>query len=160
MADLKIVARLARWAAESMAHQLSFIPEDKLNWKPNPESKSAAQAAGEAVGVMKLMVPVLTTGGFAPASEPYPVPATVEEARRLLLEVSEQFAAGLEAAGPELERQVATPFGELWGPLCVSFGLVDLLHHHGQITYIQCLLGDGVNHGDPASVSKWFGQPV
>ena len=38
-------------------------------------------------------------------------------------------------------------------------GLVDLLHHHGQLTYIQSLLGDSENHMDGASIGRWFGPP-
>ena len=55
MADLKAVARVVRWAAESMVYNLSQIPADKLDWKPTETSKSALQVAGEAAN--KLPVP-------------------------------------------------------------------------------------------------------
>jgi hypothetical protein len=157
MEDLRTVGWIVRWAAASMASNLGHLPSDKLDWKPNPASKTALEITGEVARVMRMMMPVFSGGGFEP--QPLPPPSGLEEAQRLLKETSEEFAAALEAAGPELERPLETPFGQLWGSRGVVFGMIDLLHHHGQITYLQSLLGDAENHMDPAAVGRWFGPP-
>ena len=157
MTDLKVTARMVRWAAESMAFNLSQLPPDKLDWKPNPASKSALQIVGEVVGVMRMMLPMFQGGNFE--MQPGPELANLDEAQRLLAETSEEFAVALEAAGGTLERLVDLPFGQLWGSYAVTFGMIDLVHHHGQITYIQSLLGDAENHMDMPSVLRWFGPP-
>src|SRR5262249_24941459 len=38
MHPMEGVARLAEWAGPDLAYNLDFIPEDRLNWKPAPES--------------------------------------------------------------------------------------------------------------------------
>jgi hypothetical protein len=157
MADLKAIARTVRWGAESMAFQLAQLPADKLDWKPNPASKSALQVAGEVIGVMELTLPLFQGKGFE--FQQFPPPANLEEAQRLLKEKSDALAAALEAAGPELDQAIDTPMGPLWGTYAVTFGMIDLLHHHGQITYIQSLLGDAENHTDMGSLERWFGPP-
>lgn len=158
MADLKEIARLVRWTAGDMAFQLERLPEDKLDWKPNAEAKSALDVAGEVVFVMKSAFPVFE-GKTLDFELVRAKPANLAEARQWLAETSEQFAAFMEAAGPEMDRPIDTPFGKLWGTSAVTFGLVDLLHHHGQITYLQSLLGDAENHMDMGALMQYFGVP-
>lgn len=158
MADLKAVARLVRWAAGSMAFNLAHLPEDKLDWKPNEGSKSALDVVGEVVFVMKSSLPVFE-GGTLDFDLPRAKPGNLAEAQQWLSETSTQFAALLDAAGPELEKAIDTPFGQLWASSAVTFGLVDLLHHHGQITYLQSLLGDSENHMDMGALMQYFGVP-
>ena len=156
MPNLEPVARVVRWGVESMAFNLGQLPADKLNWKPNPESKSALEVTGEVVGVMQRMQGVIEGGGFHGAQ--YETPATLEEAQRQLAETGEAFAAALEKAGPELERTLETPFGTMWGSRVVLWGMIDLVHHHGQISYLQSLLGDGEMHFNPSG-RRWFDPP-
>jgi hypothetical protein len=162
MSNLESVARVVRWGTESMAFNLGHIPVDKLNWKPNATSKSAMEMTGEVISVMQMMLGMLSGDGFpqppadAAAGEPrHPVPASLEEAQRQLTETGAAFAAALEKAGPELERTVQTPYGLMWGPRVVLWGMIDLVHHHGQIAYIQTLLGDGEMHFNPQG-TNWF----
>lgn len=158
MTDLRAVARVVRWGAESFIFNLSQLPPDKLDFQPNPGCKSALQVTGEAAGVMRMLLPLFTGGDFQPS--PSPPPQSFEEAKTDLLDASEAFAAALDGAGPELERSIASPFGgEMWVAHAVVFGMIDLLHHHGQITYLQSLLGDAENHMDTASIARWFGPP-
>jgi uncharacterized damage-inducible protein DinB len=157
MEDLKPIARTVRWATASMIHNLGEIPADKLDWKPESTCKSALQVVGEVVGVMEMSKSVFAGGGFE--LKPHPVPANLEEATSMLQETSEAYACALESAGSELERAVETPFGPLWGTYSVTFGMVDLLHHHGQITFIQSLLGDTEHHGDMDALARYFGPP-
>jgi len=153
MDDLKVAARLSRWGAGNFAFNLTFIPTEKFTWKPDPASKSTSEIAGEVIGVMQMCMPVFKGGGFE-VSE-FPKPANAEEVRSLLIPAAEAYAAALEAAGPELERLTMTPGGELWASRAVLFPLIDLIHHHGQICYIQSLLGDAETHFDPAGMAAF-----
>jgi hypothetical protein len=159
MAELKALARLVRWAAGSMAFNLGKIPADKLDWKPTETSKSALEITDEVIFVMKSSMPVFQGGNLDFQAE-RPKSSGLDEARQRLAESAEALAVALEAAGPELERALDTPMGPLWGSYAVSFGLVDLLHHHGQITYIQSLLGDAENHMEMEALSRYFGPPA
>jgi hypothetical protein len=158
MSEFTHVVRLIRFGAESLAFQLGHIPEDKLDWKPDPASKSALQVAGEVIGVMQSQITTLQGGELN--MSPLPHPSSLEEARSKLAAATEEYTALLEQAEPgSLDRRLETPFGPLWANYAVTFGLVDLLHHHGQVTYIQSLLGDSENHFDAPSISRGFGPP-
>ena len=164
MSNLEPVARVVRWGVESMAFNLGQLPADKLNWKPNPESKSALEVTGEVVGVMRMMLGLMTAGrferpaGVEPSEERrihYPLPSGLEDAQRQLTETGEAFAAALEKAGSELDRPVETPFGTMLGSRVVLWGMIDLVHHHGQISFLQSLLGDKEMHFNPEG-RNWF----
>jgi hypothetical protein len=156
MADLRSVALVVRLMTECTVVNLQNIPTDKLDWKPTPEAKSALQVAGEIVGVMQMAAPTFAGGSFTPAALPHPT--SLDEAVTQLTEAAKQYAAALDAAGDELERPVDSPFGTMWASKAVLFGMIDLLHHNGQLAYIQSLLGDDKMHF-PETLGKWFGPP-
>jgi hypothetical protein len=164
MTNLEPVARVVRWGVESMAFNLGQLPADKLNWKPNPESKSALEVTGEVIGVMRMMLGLMTTGSLdrpagaeATGDGPirYAIPSGLEDAQHQLAETGGAFANALEKAGSELERPVETPFGTMLGSRVVLWGMIDLVHHHGQISYLQSLLGDKEMHFNPEG-RNWF----
>lgn len=76
-----------------------------------------------------------------------------------LSENSGQLAALLDAVWPELERAIDTSLEQLWGSSTVGCGLADLLHHHGQITNIQSLLGDAENYINVGALVQHFRKP-
>lgn len=157
MADLKPLARIVRWGTASTIHNLGKLPEDKLDWKPEPTSKSALDVVAEVTGVMRMSMPLFQ--GEPMEYQPEPAAATRDEAISRLQAASDTYVAALEAAGDELEQPVETPFGTFWGTYSVVFGLIDLLHHHGQLTYLQSLLGDAENHADMDAIKACFGVP-
>ena len=77
-----------------------------------------------------------------------------------LTEASTAYATALDAAGDELERPVESPFGTMWASSAVLFGAIDLLHHNGQLTYIQSLLGDAEMHFPENALGEYFGPPA
>jgi uncharacterized damage-inducible protein DinB len=157
MADLKPLARIVRWGTASTIMNLQKLPADKLAWKPEPTCKSALDVVAEVTGVMRSSLPLFSGGAME--FQPEPTAATLEEASARLQEASDAYVAALEAAGDELERPVETPFGTFWGTYSVVFGLIDLLHHHGQLTYLQSLLGDAEMHADMDAIRQCFGVP-
>lgn len=156
MEDYRAAARLVRFTARNLIHNLTFIPAERLHWKPDPGAKSAMEAAGEAAQAMQMMLPVFEGRDWQPAENP--VPKSVEEAKALLFETADRYAAALESAGPALERPVTVAGVEVWATNVVLFPVVDLIHHHGQIAYIQMLLGDMESHFDMEATARWFGR--
>ena len=45
---LELLAGQIDWAHKNINNNLDFIPEDKLNWKPAPESKSVLEIINHA----------------------------------------------------------------------------------------------------------------
>jgi uncharacterized damage-inducible protein DinB len=145
MNPMEGMARQMNWVGRNVAHNLGFIPADKLNWKPAPTAKSAVEVVGHVVGFMKAMRPVLDGGQFTPPQ--FTPPTTLQQAQDLVTSSVEEYAGALQRLKPEdLGKNVTLPFGEFPMSQAVSLPFVDLVHHHGQIAYIQTLLGDTEDH--------------
>jgi hypothetical protein len=157
MDNLTVAAWMVRYAVRSLIHNLEFVPADRLDWKPEPGAKSALEIAGEVAGNLQWCLPILR-GGEWDTSGGRPRPETREEARSLLTEAADEYAAALEAAGPELDRMVNIAGGPLWAPRAALIPVLDLLHHHGQICYLQTLLGDREQHWNEAAIAEFFGR--
>lgn len=148
-APLDNVAYQIEWAGSNMAYNLGFIPADKLDWKPAPEAGSALDVALHAAGAVGGLKSMMT--GEAPPE--LAKPATLEAAQELVKRVTAEYAQWLRGITAE---KAAEPFdSKIMGVM--PFGrfamvpAIDFLHHHGQIAYIQTLLGDTESHFEPQS---------
>lgn len=157
MEDLRAVAWMMRYGARSMAHNLEFIPEEWANWKPEGAAKSPLEIAAEVVRGIHMYRPLLDGPDYPDPRPQCPQPATLEEARGMILAAAEEYAAALEAAGSELDRPQPMPFGGVFRAYrAVCFPLLDLFHHHGQICYLQSLLGDTDTHWNEPAIEDEF----
>ena len=142
---LETVAAQMEWAAKNTACNLGFIPEDKLNWKPAPTAKSALEIVNHVMQFTQGATGVARDGAWTETSF---TPATnLEEANEMLTRVSKEYAAALRQVDPaRLGGEITLPFGTFPLPMFLSMPQVDLIHHHGQIVYLQTLLGDEEMH--------------
>ena len=144
MHPMEGIARLLEWAGPDLAYNLDFIPEDRLDWKPTPDSKSARECAAEAALFMKSMIPVLAGAEWTRAD--YSPPPKVE-IQGLLRTVSKEYADALRSIPLErLGEVVSMPFGDTPLGQLAGFPVVDVIHHRGQVCYLQTMLGDKENH--------------
>jgi uncharacterized damage-inducible protein DinB len=150
MHPLETVASLLEWAARNTAYNLEFIPADRLDWKPAPAAKSAYEIIQHVCAAIGGMQPVLEGASeWAPSEEP--LPTSLAEAQQQLLSRCEAYAAALrQVPASDLSRTI-TIAGTFHMPLAraASMATVDLIHHHGQIAYLQTLLGDEEFHFVP-----------
>lgn len=161
MEDVKSAAWMIRYGARSLADNLDFIPAERENWKPVPEAKSPLEIAAEAVRVFGMYMPMLEQGGFPHFDRGFEPPASLAEAKTQLLEISERYAQALESAGPELDRPQTMPFGAVFrGTRAACYPLLDLMNHHGQILYLQTLLGDAEMHWSDEAIQTYFVAPA
>lgn len=132
------------WAGQNYAHNLDFIPDDKLDWKPSPEAKSAIEITGEVVGVIRGTITFFQTGHFPMEPTTF---ASREEGKAALKDATVQYAEFLGTLGAnDLGGEVELPFGIMPKIQVLAYPMVETLHHHGQIAYIQSLLGDKEVH--------------
>lgn len=157
MEDLKAAAWMLRYGARSLAHNLEYIPADRARWKPGADAKSPLEIAAEVIRVLHMYQPIFEGPDYPDPPPQAPRPESLEEARTLLLAAADEYALALEAAGPELDRPQEMPFGGVFrASRAVCFPLMDLFNHHGQIGYIQSLLGDADTHWDEAAIADEF----
>lgn len=145
MSALETLAGQATFAGHNMAYNFDFIPEDKFDWKPAPEADSALAIANHVAQPLSGMLSMLENGKFKPEFTPA---TNREEAKQLVIRLSDAYAAKLRSLSPQdTEGTVQMPFGGEWPKMrALSVPVIDLIHHHGQIAYIQMLLGDTVSH--------------
>ncbi len=145
MSALETLAGQATFAGHNMAYNFDFIPEDKFDWKPAPEADSALAIANHVAQPLSGMLSMLENGEFKPEFTPA---TNREEAKQLVIRLSDAYAAKLRSLSPQdTEGTVQMPFGGEWPKMrALSVPVIDLIHHHGQIAYIQMLLGDTVSH--------------
>jgi uncharacterized damage-inducible protein DinB len=154
VSPLESLANIAYFAGNNTVYNLTFIPEDKLDWKPEPTASSALEIVNHVVGAVRSMLPVVRGGEWAP---PEFTPATnLAEAQELLRSTTEEYVAALKQAKAEDLSRSVTVYGRFTLPVAraASMPVIDLVHHHGQIAYLQTLLGDQVPHFDPRFVGE------
>lgn len=145
MHPMETVATGLEWIAPDLARQLDFLPEDRLDWKPEPGAKSALAVAAEVLGVIREITRVVRGGTFGMAGA-QPEQGKVE-LQQALRDAASAYAAAVRALTPEeLARPIETPWGT--SPLAhfATYALIEASHHRGQVMYIQELLGDADPH--------------
>jgi hypothetical protein len=153
--DYTAAILMLRYGAASLLHQLEAIPEDRRDWKPAPTAKSALEIVGEVTRAIRMYLPVARNTDWDPPV--YFHPATLEEARELLTAAVDDYVAALEAAGPELEIPREMPFGGVFrASHAALYPAIEVQHHHGQLCYIQSLLGDEEMHWCWPAVDQAF----
>lgn len=140
MKTLQPLMETILWAGQNYAYNLDFIPDDKLAWKPTPDAKSALEITGEVVGVIRSTITFFQTDNFPMDTIEF---ASRQEAQEALKDATAQYAEFLGRLGPQdLGGEVELPFGVMPKMQVLAYPMVETLHHHGQIAYIQSLLGD------------------
>jgi hypothetical protein len=157
MEDLKVAAWMLRYGARSLIHHLQFIPAERAGWQPEAGTKSPLEIVTEVLCAVTMYRPILDGPEYPEQRPEMPRPATLEEAAELLMAAVEEYAAALEAAGPELDRPQPMPFGGVFrASRAACYPVLDLFHHHGQVCYLQSLLGDTEMHWDEAAIADEF----
>jgi len=147
MNPLEALAGQAEFVARNLAYNLDFIPADKLAWKPAPSALSALEVVNHTAGAFKGMQPVLSGGSFDPGG--FTPATTLAAAKDLIISAATDYAAALRQVNPaDLGKTIQLPFGMFTLARVAMFPVFDVMHHHGQIAYIQTLLGDTENHFD------------
>lgn len=147
MHPLQMSARQMKWAANSIALNLDFVPDDKLRWKPTATAPSALEIVDHMLQVLYRLTP-LVGGTEIEGQTPQPV-SDREDAKARLTEAAAKYSAMLLALMPEsLDETVETHAGQIPRGALAIMPVNDIVHHNGQIAYIQMLLGDGETHRD------------
>lgn len=145
MHPLEGIARLAEFAGNNIAYNLEFIPADKLAWKPEPTAKSALEIVHHVSNFLVGMAGMLSSGTFAPPQEAEP--GDLASGQALIRNATGTYVQALLGLDPaRLGETVELPFGTFPLARAASMPAFDLIHHHGQIAYIQTLLGDEESH--------------
>lgn len=133
------------WVEKNIANNLDFLPDDKLNWKSSPTANSALEIMDHLVAVIQFQTanmrgdenPQFTQLHFQSRDE---AKAALHDAAR---EYSQVVVSLKE---DEWNREITLPFGTFSAMMLGEIAVSDAMHHHGQIVYLQTMLGDTESH--------------
>ncbi len=144
---LEGLAGQVQFFSANLAHNLDFIPDDKLDWKPAPTANSAMEIARHLLGAQGRIGAMLT--GKNPDEAEIANPQTRDEAKQALAASASAYAATLRSIDPAtLQEMMDMRFARLPKAIVAGMAVADTIHHHGQIAYLQTLLGDTESHFD------------
>lgn len=132
------------WAAKNINHNLDFVPDDKLDWKPAPDAKNVLDIAHEIALSTDSISNFLATGEY---QKNIARPDTREEAKAAITAAAEVYSKVLSnLTQQQLDGIAHFPWGDIPMSEAIGMPVIEALHHHGQIVYIQTLLGDTDSH--------------
>ena len=144
MTPIELIAGQLNWANKNICNNIDFIPEDKMNWKPEPKAKSPLEIVEHMTGTLAMM-----TGGLkGEAAKELPTPGTRDEAKKLVSQVIQDHVAYIKTLSDE-QLAGTTNFenlGEFPTTMAAALPVIETINHHGQLTYIQTLMGDDESH--------------
>ena len=145
-------------ATHAMEHFLkvfSFVPDDKLDWKPVATAKSALEIAAHCAGYSNGFAGIIASGAFPADVQEFlgPIQARIEsirtreEAEAMLRQGTAETLAALDAVKPEwIDSTVETPIGPTPFLFFMTIPANHLVNHTGQIDYLQTCWGDQEVH--------------
>jgi uncharacterized damage-inducible protein DinB len=138
----KLVEQLM-WASNNFAYNLDFIPDEKLEWKPAPTANSALELANHLIGSFVWTTNLITDKKNKPDEA-----KTKKEAQELIKKKAGEFAKLLKKlTEKELAEKKQMPWGgDMTNEFIAGLGVIDAIHHRGQLLYIQTILGDTQEH--------------
>ena len=150
------IVRMTQRALADLVRSVEAVPVDKQDWHPAEHARSALDQLRE-VAVVPQFHLMLLRDGHMPTGADH---ARFREEAATLLTVEEAVKAAMTSTNDlceiistfpddRLEEEITLPFG---GGMHVSMADVltihywNMVYHHGQVNYIQTLLGDREMH--------------
>lgn len=142
-------------ALDSFLHTLSFVPEDKLTWRPTPTAKNALQIAAHCAGYSGAFAAIIRAGKFPPIDEfrgrvqsTIAGISTLEEAEAVLRKGIADTVEALDTVKPEqIDSVIEAPaLGKTPFTFFMTLPAFHLEGHTTQIDYLQTCWGDQEVH--------------
>jgi hypothetical protein len=138
-------------ALDRFLHDLSFVPADKLTWRPTPTAKSALEIAAHCAGYSGGFASIISAGKFPGSRDEFRNPiqsaiksiTTVEEAETMLRKGIADTIAALDTVKPEqIDAIIDAPHGSPPFKFFLTLPAMHLETHGAQIDYLQTCWGD------------------
>jgi len=143
------VVKQTQRALDDVIRAVEALPEDKRDWKPADTSRSALNQLQELAVAPRYFVELIDKGQMPQFDDHENLMKshdTFELCRESAREATSELCRAIsEFPDERLEDEVKLPFG---GGMVMSMADVlglhawNLTYHHGQINYIQTMLGD------------------
>lgn len=143
MSSIKEIAKNATMTvADRLCKDASYIPDEKMDWRPMEHGKSAVQIMAECASTNLVFADVLN--GAAPRE--IPVITDPAELSSHLMESATEVCKAIDSMDSLLDL-LQMPWGaSMSATEAIMLSASHMQYHDGQINYIQLLLGDSNFH--------------
>lgn len=143
MSSIKDIAKASTMdVAERLCKDASYIPEEKLDWRPMEHGKSAIQILKECASTNFRIADVVKG---LDARDMFEV-SGLEEIKKHLMDSAAEVCAAIDSLC-ETPDMIQMPWGASMSAMeAIMLPAAHMQYHDGQINYIQLLLGDTAFH--------------
>ena len=134
---------------KGLTFNFGLLPADKLGWKPAPQAKSALEIADHLAAFINEVC-----GSLSGEKQPFQPATSGEEAQANLTASGARFTQSLRAASDAKLGEIFSPEYGISNEFIATGVVVDVIHHGGQISYLQTLLGDEQDHFDSSMMAE------
>ena len=138
---------------KGLIFNFGLIPADKLSWKPAPTSKSALEITNHLAAFVNEVC-----GSLGGEKQSFATATSGDAASQNLTAIGARFTHALSAASGAKLSEIFSPEYGISNEFMATGVVVDVIHHGGQISYLQTLLGDDQDHFEPAAMAELAGQ--
>ncbi len=151
-----LIVRQTQRSLDDLLRSIEALPEDKRDWSPGGEARSALDMLREVAWAPTFYMPFLQPGegdwgqGHEDIRAKSREPLSFEEGRELAFRANSELCAFISSVPDErLDEEVTLPFG---GGMVLTMAEVlgihnwNLVYHLGQVNAIQRMLGDVEMH--------------
>ena len=144
MTPIELIAGQLDWANKNICNNIDFIPDDKMNWKPAPTSKSPLEIVEHMTGTLNTM----TSGLKGEPEKNLQTATTKAEAKALINQMITDHVSYIKTLSDEQLAGTTTyeKLGEFPTIMAAGLPVIECINHHGQFTYVETLLGDDESH--------------
>ena len=128
--------------AGSLWRTAQAIPEEKLDWMPGGEARTARQLLEELVTTTTFTAQMIRDMKMPEMTEEK-LPKSITELEKLhKAAITDFLKAVSEFPEDKLQEKLDLPWGNLTFFQIISYPYWNMMYHFGQISYIQLLYGD------------------
>ena len=143
MTPIDVIASQLDWANKNICNNIDFIPEDKFGWKPAPTAKSPLEIVKHMTGTLNMM----TSGVTGEPKKELPPVTNRAESKQLINEMINDHVGKIRGFSDEKMKETAhLEIGDFPMGMAVGMPVIECINHHGQLTYIETLMGDNESH--------------
>ncbi len=138
------LAEMLHDGTDSLWRTVSSTPDEKLQWHPGPDTRTARELLEELVmttGYSRQLLELQKDPGMAGAADDSD--KTIEELEKLHRESIEKYIDAVKAFPEDkLHEKITLPWGEMTFLQVIYYPYWNLVYHWGQISFIQTMYGD------------------
>ena len=126
MTPIDLIASQLDWSNKNICHNLDFIPDDKMNWKPQPTAKSPLEIVTHMTDTLNMM----TSGVSGEAKKNLPGVTNRDEAKALVNEMIQDHVTTIRGLSDAQMQQTAhLAIGDFPMQMAVGMPVIETINH-------------------------------